>query len=105
MMVICSGWISNLGAMLSRSVVMVASIEAGLCGVEEAMEGASAVEYLLAVLVGLIGMRTILFDAILGACTLNKLRTIIMKPEYGIRLVTAQPPEVLMRCRPQGLRD
>jgi hypothetical protein len=69
------------------------------------MEGASAVEYLLAVLVGLIGMRTILFDAILGACALNKLRTIIMKPEYGVRLVTAQPPEVLTRFKRQGLPD
>jgi hypothetical protein len=104
-MVICSGWISNLGAMLSRSVVIVASIEAWLCGVEEAMEGASAVEYLLAVLIGLFGMRNVLLDATLGACTLIKLRTIIMKPKCGVRLVTARPPEVLMRCKWQGLRD
>jgi hypothetical protein len=69
------------------------------------MEGASVVEYLLAVLIGLIDIRTILFDAILGACTLNKFRTIIMKPEYGVRLVTAQPLEVLTRFKRQGLPD
>jgi hypothetical protein len=67
MIVIWSGCSSNLGAILSRSVVIVASIEAWLCGIDEAMEGASAVEYLLAVLIARFGIRNTRLDAILGA--------------------------------------
>lgn len=70
MIVIWSGCISNLGAILSRSVVIVASIEAWLCGAE-AIGGAFAVEYRLAVLAGLANVLKVLFAATLGNCDLK----------------------------------
>jgi len=71
MIVIWSGCISNLGAILSRSVVIVASIDAWLCGVDEAIAGVFAVEYRLAVLAGCAKVLSDLFAATLGSWDLR----------------------------------
>lgn len=86
MIVICSGCISNLGAILSRSVVIVASIEAWLCGAE-AIGGAFAVEYRLAILAGCAKVLKLLFVATLGSCDLKHALIIMLINGLGLDVV------------------
>lgn len=104
MMVIWSGCTSNLGAILSRSVVIVASIAVWLCGIEDAILVACAVEYLLAVLMQRLGARKIFLVAILGAWVLIKPRIIIMRSEdVNGQLTSRACPEDLMALESAGI--
>lgn len=57
---------------------MVASIDAWLCGVDEAIGGAFAVEYRLADLAGCAKVPKLLFAAILGSRALRHPRNIML---------------------------
>ena len=74
---ICSGRISNFGAILSKSVVMVASIEAWDCGVDAATVEAFAVVYLLVDRNTRLYVQNPSLAAIPGLRTLVRLRIII----------------------------
>lgn len=71
---------------MSRSVVIVASIEAWLCGAE-AIGGAFAVEYRLAVLAGCAKALKLLLVATLGSCDLKHPLIIMLINELGLDVV------------------
>lgn len=71
--------------------MIVASIEAWLCGVDEVIAGAFAVEYRLAVRVGCANVLNDLFAATLGSCNLIHplIIMLMIKLRYGVGVFLA----------------